>query len=1054
MFLTATPQTQLNTSSQRSSPGIESPSIESINDLIVNRAATFPFKPLFAYPGKDGKYVYYTAKELDNFANEAAKHYVQSGLAPKARTFRRDGQSESQVVALLGPSNLDYVITMLAVMRIGGFAVLFLSTRLQTEAYINLLKETRCRLIITPASSYAAMADRISEEYEVTRFDIADYSLYSKADSTSSRYQRPVIENEAEKIAFIVHSSGSTGLPKPIYQSHRSCLTNYSVGSGMRAFVTLPLYHNHGLSTFFRGVTSSVTTAFFDASLPMTHDNLVSAVEQFKPESFHCVPYSLKLLSESEHGIDLLRRCKLVLFGGSSCPDELGNKLVDAGVYLVGHYGATEMGQLMTSFRDKEDKVWNYLRPFPKVAPYLRFEPIGEGLYELVVLDGLPTKVCSNSDDPPNSFHTRDTFEPHPTMPNAWAYRGRLDDRVTLINGEKVLPIPFEHRLRQHELVEEALIFGVGKAFPGLLIFPSEKARGMSKEDLLNTLEPLIAVSNEAAEKFGQISMEMVEILPVGTKYPQTDKGTIIRAAAYRAFEEVIESVYQRFETHDDARDGARRVLDVPGLVAYLLDMFTHTIGLKGLTEDADFFECGTDSLQAVSARAKIMREIDIGDAVLSSNVVFEHPSVRKLASYLYSLRTGQQLTQTDEITLMSESIAKYSKFPQFIPGNQRPDGEVVLITGCTGSLGAHILSQIVSSPQVRKVYCLVRASTPEDAQSRVESSLKSRSIFHPAVTENAVCLPSDFSQESLGLDPSTFDALRSTLTTVIHSAWMVNFNVGLSSFERSHIAGVHHMIKLCLSVPFAEPAKFFFVSSISAAAGTPIPATIREAHIEDLRHAQNMGYARSKLVAEHIIRAAAKATGIRAGVLRTGQLMGDAQNGLWNPTEAIPLMIQSATTIGALPMLDETPSWLPVDKAASAILEVSGLNPSSKDAMSGNNEEVYHVLNPMLFSWGNDLLPALKAAGLDFEVVPQREWVRRLRESEPDPNKNPPIKLLEFFAGKYDNDAAGRSGLVFETRKAAEHSETISCGFDIIESGILRKCLDNWRLTWAKQQS
>lgn len=185
-------------------------------------------------------------------------------------------------------------------------------------------------------------------------------------------------------------------------------------------------------------------------------------------------------------------------------------------------------------------------------------------------------------------------------------------------------------------------------------------------------------------------------------------------------------------------------------------------------------------------------------------------------------------------------------------------------------------------------------------------SSLRLRGVFNSAVTDKAVCLPGDLSQESLGLDTSTLEVLRSNLTVVIHSAWMVNFNVSLGSFERSHIAGVHNMIKLCLRVPFHEPARLFFVSSISAAAGTPIPATILETHIEDLHYAQNMGYARSKLVAEHILRAAAKNTGMHARVLRTGQLMGDAQNGLWNATEAIPLMIQSATTIGALPMLDE----------------------------------------------------------------------------------------------------------------------------------------------------
>lgn len=69
-----------------------------------------------------------------------------------------------------------------------------------------------------------------------------------------------------------------------------------------------------------------------------------------KPESFHGVPYALKLLAESEKGIEVLQGCKLVMFGGSSCPDDLGDRLVEAGVYLVGHYGAYVTSPLCSSF--------------------------------------------------------------------------------------------------------------------------------------------------------------------------------------------------------------------------------------------------------------------------------------------------------------------------------------------------------------------------------------------------------------------------------------------------------------------------------------------------------------------------------------------------------------------------------------------------------------------------------------------------------------------------------------------------------------------------------
>jgi hypothetical protein len=42
-----------------------------------------------------------------------------------------------------------------------------------------------------------------------------------------------------------------------------------------------------------------------------------------------------------------------------------------------------------------------------------------------------------------------------------------------------------------------------------------------------------------------------------------------------------------------------------------------------------------------------------------------------------------------------------------------------------------------------------------------------------------------------------------------------------------------------------------------------------------------------------------------------------------------------------------------------------------------------------------------LRTAGLEFDEVEPKEWVRRLRESDQDPEANPPIKLVEFFASK-----------------------------------------------------
>ena len=938
---------------------------------------------------------------------------------------------------------MDYIASIAGLLRL-GYAVLLLSTRLSTEALANLLRKTKAKaLIVAPGQSRSA--DNAVAEYEIPILPFYPQSDYDIPLSSDPRVYAQLTQDASSRVSFIIHSSGSTGLPKPIFQTHRACLTNYSSGAGFRAFLTLPLYHNHGLATFFRGIYSGNITYFFNANLPLSSSNLLQAMEAAQPESFHGVPYGLKLLAESDEGIRALAKCKLVLFGGSSCPDELGDKLVEAGVHLVGHYGATEMGQLMTSFRDQSDKAWNYMRPLPSAFKYLQFPEVSKDVFECVVLDGLPTKVISNSDDPPNSFHTKDTFSAHPTIPNAWKYLGRIDDRVTLVNGEKVLPVPYENQIRENELVKDCCIFGVGKAFPGICIVPSIHAKDLSKEDLLDKLWPTFEANNARVEGFSQISREMVSILDFGIEYPQTDKGTLIRAAFYRKFENLINSVYKRFERHDSA---TTLTLSLEELTEYLLDIFRSRTGHMSMDADTDFFAAGVDSLQALAVRGRILREVDLAESPLGQNVIFDYPNVRSLAKHLYALRTGVAEEESNEIEEMRSLIAKYSTFSDRNRGVLQPTKETVIITGTTGSLGAHILAQIANRDEVRLIYCLVRADSPASAADRVCKTLTERGIDASLSLKKVVCLPSDFSRSDLGLSQETLDDLRHNLTTVIHSAWAVNFNLGVRSFEQQHIKGTWNLLNLCLATKTARPARLFFCSSISAAAGTPIPASIREAHVADLAHAQNMGYARSKLVTEHILRAAAAQTGMEARVLRIGQIVGDSSRGVWNTTEAIPLMIRSAATIGALPALEETPSWMPVDEVARAVVELSRLGRVDERPWCAA-DVVFHVQNSRLFNWTAELLPALKDAGLEFETVSQREWVRRLRDGEQDPSKNPTIKLLDFFEGKYDNDNPGRKGLVFETGRTGEQSEAVRDGYDIIGSGLINKIVSEWKKVW-----
>jgi acyl-CoA synthetase (AMP-forming)/AMP-acid ligase II len=192
---------------------------------------------------------------------------------------------------------------------------------------------------------------------------------------------------------------------------------------------------------------------------------------------------------------------------------------------------------LVTSLhRPRDDKAWNYLRPPSHVQPYLLMHPIepGSDICECIVLDGHRGKEISNSDSPPNSFHTSDLFIAHPTIPNAWKFLGRSDDRVTLLNGEKVLPLPIEGRIVQHPLVNETVVFGVDRPVPGPLLFKSQRAAGMSDGDVLEHVWPRIVEAIARAEAFSQIGRDMVVVLGDGVLIPSTDKSTFKRAQVGR----------------------------------------------------------------------------------------------------------------------------------------------------------------------------------------------------------------------------------------------------------------------------------------------------------------------------------------------------------------------------------------------------------------------------------------------------------------------------------------------------------------------------------------
>lgn len=333
--------------------------------------------------------------------------------------------------------------------------------------------------------------------------------------------------------------------------------------------------------------------------------------------------------------------------------------------------------------RPREDKAWDYLRPVPHAAPYLIFKQIDGDIHECVVLDGHKGKVMTNSNDPPNSYHTKDLFIPHKTLPNAWKFVGRLDDRVTLTNGEKVLPLSIEGRIRKDPLVKEAVVFGVDRPIPGLLLFraPTPEAENLSDDEYLDAVWPAIEDANSRAEAFSQISRNMVAVIPSNIECPSTDKASIKRAQVYREFAQVIDDIYVKLE---NSNAGTLK-LSVPELEKWVIDTFK-SINVTLHDAHADFFAAGVDSLKAIQMRGLILKELDLEGNVkkLPSMVVYECGNAERLAKKLYAIRTGEEVNGhagSQELETMEKLIEEYSFLEPHVPGTTELTGGSVVVS-------------------------------------------------------------------------------------------------------------------------------------------------------------------------------------------------------------------------------------------------------------------------------------------------------------------------------------------------------------------------------------
>ena len=368
-----------------------------------------------------------------------------------------------------------------------------------------------------------------------------------------------------------------------------------------------------------------------------------------------------------------------------------------------------------------------------------------------------------------------------------------------------------------------------------------------------------------------------------------------------------------------------------------------------------------------------------------------------------------------------------------------------VILTGSTGSMGSYMLDVLVNDPNVSHIYCLNRA---KDGEKRQEQSSESRGLPASWQMRAVHFLHADLSEPHFGLDDRHYNELLQHTSYIIHNQWQVDFNLSLSSFE-PHIRGVRRFIDFCAESKNNPP--ILFTSTIATTVGWSGSDKVPEALLEDWSLTRG-GYGEGKLVASQLLDAAGARSGVRASVVRVGQVSGPVvqkEGGMWNKQEWFPTIIASSLYLGKLPTTlgNMIVDFVPVDLLSQSVVELA--DPSLFDGVKKENPTQYfHTVNPHNASW-TDLLPTVREFFEDrkLEKVSMKEWVQALEDSanvqDPDIKRNPGIKLLNFYQGLAAAEEAKRPSFKLDTKLTEEASRTLRS---------LEPVGKEWMRIWLKQ--
>lgn len=568
---------------------------------------------------------------------------LQARVDSLAQGFLQQGLGDGSMVALALPRSAELVIAMLASWRVGA-AYLPLDVQWPQARQALMLEQAGAAVLLTDAAYLPAWQDQ-------------PYKVLTVAQMSQSAQALPDLVTQGNDMAYVLFTSGSTGVPKGVVIEHRQLL-NYTAQAsqalglapcknvGFTSTVAADLGNTTLFGALFNGATLHV------ASDEQMQDGALFAeyLQQHQIDCLKIVPSHLAALLDSEQAT----LPRTLVLGGEPIPPSLIERIarLRGDCRVFNHYGPTEatVGVMIhpLALDGAVDDCSALTQVLGNNQVYvldadLHLVPVG--VLGEVYLGG--AQLCRgylNAEADEQTF-IRSPFDPAQRLyrsgdlaryrpDGAIQLHGRRDQQVK-VRGFRIELAEIEAELLRVPQVAEALVLPAVSAEQGLLAFVvAQQGRSAGLLD---------AVRAELSARLPSVMVP--QQLQLIERFPRLANGKIDRKA--------LQQWAGAAMADEDAapRDALEQLL--AARMAQLL-------GLERLGIDRDFFAAGGHSLLVIKLVAGIRKLLQCD---IHPGLVFDHPTVASLALALRAVEGSPgQLEKIAQVRLRMEAMSPEEK--------------------------------------------------------------------------------------------------------------------------------------------------------------------------------------------------------------------------------------------------------------------------------------------------------------------------------------------------------------------------------------------------------